>query len=215
MHVVGRHQFQAEFPGPRDQMAVDLRLVGDAVILQFEIKILRPQRLLEPINRVARPGQLVLDDQFGYFAGQAAGQEDQPLLVRGQQFLVHARFVIIALQMRGGRQPDQILVTRFVLGQQAQMMIGVPAAAARFLFQAAARRDINLAADDRFDALLPRRLVKINRAVKDAVIGDGQGGELQFARLLHQPVQAAGAIEQRILGVQMQMNKIGVRHAPI
>jgi hypothetical protein len=32
-------------------------------------------------------------------------------------------------------------------------------------------------------------------------------------RLVHQPVQPAGAIEQRILGVQMQMDKIGVRHA--
>jgi len=32
-------------------------------------------------------------------------------------------------------------------------------------------------------------------------------------RLVHQPVQTAGAIEQGILGVQMEMNKIGVRHA--
>jgi hypothetical protein len=31
-------------------------------------------------------------------------------------------------------------------------------------------------------------------------------------RLVHQPVQPAGAIEQRILGVQMQMNKVRVRH---
>jgi len=31
-------------------------------------------------------------------------------------------------------------------------------------------------------------------------------------RLVHQPVQTAGAIEQRILGVQVQMYKFGVRH---
>jgi hypothetical protein len=30
--------------------------------------------------------------------------------------------------------------------------------------------------------------------------------------LVHQPVQPAGAIEQRILGVQMEMNKVRVRH---
>jgi hypothetical protein len=29
---------------------------------------------------------------------------------------------------------------------------------------------------------------------------------------VHEPVKAAGAIEQGKLGVQMQMNKIGVRH---
>ena len=45
-----------------------------------------------------------------------------------------------------------------------------------------------------------------------AVAGDGGRGEFQFLRLVHQPVQTAGAIEQRILGVQMQMDKIGVRH---
>jgi hypothetical protein len=31
-------------------------------------------------------------------------------------------------------------------------------------------------------------------------------------RLVHQPIQTAGAIEQGILGVQMQMDKLGVRH---
>ena len=45
-----------------------------------------------------------------------------------------------------------------------------------------------------------------------AVVGDGERGEFQFMRLVHQPVQTAGAIEQGILGVQMQMDKIGVRH---
>jgi hypothetical protein len=36
--------------------------------------------------------------------------------------------------------------------------------------------------------------------------------EIQFMRLFHQPIQAACPIEQRILGVQMQVNKVGVRH---
>jgi hypothetical protein len=31
-------------------------------------------------------------------------------------------------------------------------------------------------------------------------------------RLVHQPVEPAGAIEQRILGVQMKMDKVRVRH---
>jgi hypothetical protein len=45
-----------------------------------------------------------------------------------------------------------------------------------------------------------------------AMVGDGERGKFQFMRLVHQPVQTAGAIEQGILGVQMQMDKIGVRH---
>ena len=30
---------------------------------------------------------------------------------------------------------------------------------------------------------------------------------------VHQPVQAAGPIEQGVLGVQVQVNKVGVRHS--
>ena len=92
------------------------------------------------------------------------------------------------------------------------MMINVAPAAARFFLQPAARRDIDFAADDGLDALFARRLVKINDAMHRAVVGDGERGEFQFMRLVHQPVHPAGAIEQRILGVQMQMDKIGVWH---
>ena len=136
------------------------------------------------------------------------------VLVRGENFLVNARLVIIALQMRGGRELDEIFVAGFVLRQQAEMMINVASAAgaAGLLFQPAARRDINLAADDRLDALFARRLVKINDAVHRAVVGDGERGKFQLMRLVHQPVQPAGAIEQRILGVQMKMDKVRVRH---
>jgi hypothetical protein len=30
--------------------------------------------------------------------------------------------------------------------------------------------------------------------------------------LFHEPIQTASPIEQRILGVQMQVNKVGMRH---
>ena len=174
------------------------------MVLQFEIKIVRAERLLEPVHRVARLVQLVFEDPFRDFAGQAAGHRDQAFLVRGQHFLVDARLVIIALQVRGGGQLDEVFVAGLVLRQQSEMMINIAPAAAGFFLQPAARRDINLAADDGLDALFARRLVKINDAVHRAVVGDGERGEFQFVRLVHQPVQPAGAIEQGILGVQMQ-----------
>jgi hypothetical protein len=36
--------------------------------------------------------------------------------------------------------------------------------------------------------------------------------EFEFVGLVHEAAQLARSIEQGILGVQMQMNKIGVRH---
>ncbi len=100
MHVIGGDELQAELLRPGNEVAIDLGLLGDAVVLEFEVKIFRAEGLLEPVDRLARLGQLVLEDGFGNFAGEAAGQRDEAVLVRGEQFLVNARLVIIALQMR-------------------------------------------------------------------------------------------------------------------
>ena len=54
MHIVRRDELQAEFLRPLDQMPIDLGLFGNAVVLEFEVKILRAERLLEQVHRVAR-----------------------------------------------------------------------------------------------------------------------------------------------------------------
>src|SRR5580704_15542562 len=95
------------------------------------------------------------------------------------------------------------------------MVVNLPAAAGGLLVVAAARGDIDFAADDGFDALVAGGLVKINGAIEDAVVGDGKSGELEFVGTLHEPVEPAGAIEQGILGVQVEMDKVSVRHAAI
>ncbi len=46
--VVGGDELEAEFPGPGDEGAIDLGLLVDAVVLQFEVKILGAEGLLEP-----------------------------------------------------------------------------------------------------------------------------------------------------------------------
>ena len=212
MDVVRCDELQAELLRPLNKVPVDLGLFGDAVILEFEIKIVRAERLFEPVNRLARLGQLVAHDPIRYFAGETAGEGNQPVLVRGQQFLVYARLVIITGQMRLGGELDEVFIAGGVLRQQQQVMIHVASAAAGFLFQPAARRDIDFAADDGFDAFFAGSLIEINDAVHGAVVGDGQCGEFQFMGLVHQPVQPAGAVEQRILGVQVEMNKVRVRH---
>ena len=203
MHVVGRDELQPELLGPRDQVPVDLGLLGKAVILHLQVKVLRAERLFEPVNRLARFRQLVLLNPLRDFAGQAAGERDEPLLVRRQQFLVDARLVVIALRVPQGGELDQVLVADFIFGQQDEVVISVPPARAGLLLEPAPRRDIDFAADDRLDAFLARRLVKWNRPVQHAVIGDRQCRECQFVGFVHQPVQPASPIEQRILGVQV------------
>ena len=198
MNIIRCDELQPEFLRELDQLLVDLRLFRNAVILQFKEKIFRAQRLFEPVHCAARPVNLILHDQIRYFAGETARHGNQAFLVRGENFFINARLVIIALQVRGGRELDKIFVASLVLREQTEMMIDIASATstAGFLFQPAAGCDVNLAADDGLDAFRARSLIKINRAVHRAVVGDGERGKFQFMRLVHQPVQTAGTIEQ-------------------
>src|SRR5436190_20758898 len=95
------------------------------------------------------------------------------------------------------------------------MIVNITASAARLFLEAAARRHINLAPDNRLNAFVARSLVEIDRSIKHAMVSERESRKLQLMRLLHQPVQTTGPIEQRILGVQMEMNKLSVRHGII
>ena len=75
-----------------------------------------------------------------------------------------------------------------------------------------AGRDVDLAAEDRLDALLLRLIVEDDRREHVAVLGDRERRHLQARRLLQQLVDAAGAVEQRIFGVQVQVDEI--THGP-
>ena len=77
------------------------------------------------------------------------------------------------------------------------------------LIEAGAGGHIDLAADDGADALLFALLVEIDDAVHDTVIGDGDGGLAQGLGALDQPLDAAGAIEEAVFAVDVQMDKIG------
>ncbi len=209
MHVVGRDQLQAELLRPWNQVTVDFCLLGKTVILKFEVKILRTERVLEPIDRVARSLQVVFLDEFGNFARQATRQGNQACVVTGQKLFVDARLIIIALEVRVGNKLDQVFVACFIFGEEDKMMVNVATAAAgRFLFQAAAGSDVDFAAHNGLDPLVARGLVKVDRTIKDPVIGEGDGGKFQFVRLVHQLVEAAGAVEQRVLAVQMKMDEL-------
>ena len=115
--IVGRHQLEPHVGGPRNELAIDLGLLSDAMIVQLEVIVLRPESLLKPVYLVARLVEFLGQDQPGNLAGQATAQADQPLAVLHKQFLIDARLVVVALQLRGGGQAHEILVAGLVLGQ--------------------------------------------------------------------------------------------------
>ena len=75
------------------------------------------------------------------------------------------------------------------------------------------RRDVHFAADDRLHA--PRRgfVIKIRRREHVSVIGDRHRGHSPARRLRRQLTDFAGAIQERVIRVQMKVNKVRGGHA--
>src|SRR5580693_362662 len=121
----------------------------------------------------------------------------------GKKILVDARLIVKALEKRRGDQLQQIAVTILVLAQQHQMVITIGVAAAG----QALLRDIHLASDHRMHALLFGLVVKLYRAKKIAVVRHGDGGHLLLHHQIHQLPDFASAVEQRVVGMTMQVNE--------
>src|SRR4029077_4249446 len=82
--------------------------------------------------------------------------------------------------------------------------LGLPRRARRVILD-----EVYLAADDRLDAVLLARLVQLDGAVHHAVVGQAESrlAELRGAR--RERVDLARAIEQRVLGVHVEMGAGG------
>ena len=125
--------------------------------------------------------------------------------MRRQKFLVDPGRIMKAVEMRGGEQLHQVAIAGLILRQQSEMISGVAPRPGPIFVRSG--RNICLATNDRFDSRLRRFLIKFDRAKKIPVIGDRHRRHLEFRRFLHQFLHPHRAVEQRILGVQMQMNE--------
>src|SRR5262245_35595015 len=67
VNVIGGDSLQPKLSGPRNQIPVDLRLLGDPVILKLKVEVLAPEGLPEPVDGVSGLLKLILLDQLGYF----------------------------------------------------------------------------------------------------------------------------------------------------
>ena len=65
--------------------------------------------------------------------------------------------------------------------------------------------EVDLAAHDRLDAVLAGGLVELDRAVHDAVVGQAEGRLAEVGGALGERVDLARAVEQRVLGVDVEI----------
>ena len=99
----------------------------------------------------------------------------------------------------------QIFISGSVLAQQHQM-VRITVNAMDFILHPATG-NINLTTNDRFDSRRLGSLIKINAAIHDTMIRNGNGSLPQFPDPLHHGVNTTRSVQQTVLRMHMQMYK--------
>ena len=212
VQVVGGAQPQPEVLAQRGQRGVDLLLLVDAVALDLEQESVLAEDVAVGRDRLLGSLEVVVRDPARDLSLEAARQRNQPFRVLGQDLLVDARLVVHALHLPDGAEAHEVDVALVIGRQQREVArVAVDAALAQ---QPRPGGDVDLAADDRLDPGFLACLVEVDRAVHDAVIGERDRGHLELGRPRDHGVDATGPIEQRVLGVVVEVNEglWGVRH---
>ena len=173
VRVVGGHERQAGATRDLDQTGAHRVLLGDAVVLELEEVVVRTEDLGMFASHRLGGGHVTAKDRLGQLATEARGQADQALGVLREQLAIDARLVVVALEVRGADQLDEVAIAGVVACEQDQV-VGV-AIRPSFTIVARARRHVHLAAEDRVDLRRTRAGVEIDSSVEHAVVGDGDG----------------------------------------
>ena len=205
VHVVGAHEVQRQVLRHSRDAGVDDPLLLDPVPLHLEEEVLRTEDVAIRRRRRERSPVLPVRQPFGHFPFQTAAQANQALRVRGQQILVDARLVIEPLRIAGGHELDQIVIALEVFSEEHEVVLRRPRVAA--LVETAAGRNVHLAAENRVQPARARMVVEDHRREHVPVLGDREPRHLQPGRLIEHFVDAARAVEQRELGVQVQVDE--------
>ncbi len=117
--VVRSHQGDAGLAREANQVAVDGGDLRHAVLLELEIEAV--EDFLIPAGRLRRLLIATVHQQAVHFAGVAAGEGDDPIAVLLEELLVHARLVVVALQVRLGHQGQQVAIALQVAREEGDV----------------------------------------------------------------------------------------------
>ena len=203
--IVGGYHGDARFPRQLDELRQNDVVFFEAVVLQFNIVIALAEEVAVPQGRALGPVIVARQKSLRYLARKAGGKADEALVVLFQELLIHAGLGVKALHEGGGHHLAEVFVARLVFAQQDQMVVAVDLID---FIKAGAGGNIDLTADDGLDARFLGRLVKLYAPVHHAVVGAGNGGLTALLHPVHQLVDAAGAVQQAILRMDVEVDKV-------
>ena len=214
MAVVRRDERDPGLRGELRHLRDERELFGNAVILDLEIEAPGPENRGQPFGERARLLPFVGAKKPRNASLEAAAHADQPARAGGEQIEIDARTIVEALDVRDGRELDEVAVPLLVHDEEREMIVAkLPRRAALFLDGPLG--DIRLHADDRLDAGLPRRLEKRNRAEQVPVVGERDGAHTHPLGGLDEILDPDRAVEKAVLRVVVKMYETRGRHAAV
>ena len=189
----------------RDEPGIDLLLDRQAGILELDEDLVAPEHVDEPDQLGLGLGIGAALECLAHPPGEAARQRDQTLRVTGQQLPVDPRLVVVALEVAGRGEPDQILVALARLGEQGEVCVSL---GQRFPVVT----DVDLAADHRLDPGLAAVPVELDRAGERAVVGQRHRRHVELGRACDEIRDPARPVEDGVLGVDVQVHERGCHH---
>ena len=204
--VVRHDERQPEIPGNRLEADVDDALLVDALILHLQEEVPRTENVPIRGGGIDRLLLLFRPDSGRDLSLQTAAQSDEAGRVLREQFLVDPGLVVEPLGVTGGDELDQVVIP--LVGRREEDQVVRRLAGCSALRPPIARSNVHLTAENRIDSPLPRLIVKDDRREHVAVLGNRERRHLELHRAVEELLDAARAVEQRVLGVQVQMDEI-------
>ncbi len=205
--VVRRDERVVELARQLDEALVDDLFFRHPVAHDLDVEPVA-EDVAEHLRVLLRRRVVVLEQRRRDHRGHAAGEDDQPFVMLRQQIHVDPRLVVVALEETGRDQRREISIAGVARGEQGDVRF-----IAHGAVESAARGDVGLAPDDRDEPLRLRRVVELDRAEHHPVVRERDAGRSVGVRLLAQRVDAARAVQQRVLAVDMQMDERTQRKA--
>ena len=147
MDVVGRDYFEIKLFREFEQPGNDLLLLRDAVVLNFDEIVFTSEDIDEFSTGGSSFFPAIMPEVLRNQRSETAREADQPIGILGERLHIGARFIVKPLQMRVGHQFEEILVTREVAREQAEVEEGLAVVGSAVLFKARGLHEVEFAAD--------------------------------------------------------------------
>ncbi len=189
-----------------DQVGIDAQLVVDSAVLDLDVRGVAPVDLRESVEVL--PGVLApaLGERFRDATGKASRECDEAPPVAFEELPVDPWLVVVPLEVAERAELDQVGVPLVRLGEEREVRVALR-------LNPTVVGHVDLAADDGLDSALASLPIQLDDPREGAVVGERDGRHLEPLRLLDKRRYPARPVEDRVLGVDVQMDeRRGVSH---